>query len=99
MAISDYWVYQKRQVETPWALYIVKEYDKRRYNESVVIDYTLYHEDIDKPTHSISIVGLHFDTIKSYADEIAARIKDVTAVDDQDYQQVYKAIEDIILHD
>ena len=24
MAVKDYWVYQKREVQVPWALYIVK---------------------------------------------------------------------------
>ena len=99
MAIRDYWVYQKRQVMTPWALYIVKEYDKRKYNESVVIDYTFYHENVENPTHSISFVGLHYDTIAGYADEIAAKIAEYTAIDNQDYEQVKHAIEDIILHD
>ena len=99
MAIRDYWVYQKRNVQTPWALYIVKEYDRRNYNESVTIDYTLYHEDIDKPTHALSFVGLRYSSIKGYADEITAEINQVSTVDNQDYQQIYRAIEDIILND
>lgn len=97
--IRDYWVYQKRDVPTPWAIYFVKEYDKRRYNETVCIDYTFYHENVPNPTHSVSFVGLHYDTIKGYADEIAITILEYAGIDNQDYEQIERAIEDIILRD
>lgn len=97
--IRDYWVYQRRQVQTPWALYIVKEFDRRDYSKSVVIDYTFYHEDVGNATHSVSFVGLHYDTIKGYADAITATIAEYTSIDNQDYEQVRKAIEDIIVND
>ena len=99
MAIRDYWVYQKRQVTTPWAIYFVKEYDKRNYNKSVVIDYTFYHENVENHTHSVSFIGLHYDTITEYADEIVSTIAEYTAIENQDYEQIKKAIEDIILND
>ena len=43
--IKDYWIYQEREVTTPWAIYIVKEYDPR-HPETASLDYVLYHEDI-----------------------------------------------------
>ena len=99
MAIRDYWIYQKRNVTTPWALYVVKEFDKRGdYKASITIDYTFYHEDVPKPTRSFSVVGLHYDTIKAYADAITAEIVPYCEVDYQDYQQIYNAIEEIILN-
>lgn len=42
MAIKDYWVYQERQSDYPWALYIVKEYDKRISDKASCLDITYY---------------------------------------------------------
>ena len=98
MAIKDYWIYQKRDVSEPWALYVVKEYDKRGdYKASIAIDYTFYHENVSKPTRSFSVVGLHYDTIKGYADAIINEIIQYCEVDYADYKQIYDAIEEIIL--
>lgn len=96
MAIKDYWVYQKRDVATPWALYIVKEYD-RRYPEVTTIDYTFYHEDIPTATHSKSFVGLHHANAKGYADAITAEMEEYVAVEESDYAQVERAIDDILV--
>ena len=95
MAIRDYWVYQKRDTPKPWALYIVKEYDKR-FPESVVIDYTFYHEDIENATKAISFVDLHHDGPRGYADEIMATIREFSEVFDTDYRQVLNEIARII---
>lgn len=94
MAIRDYWIYQKRQVQIPWALYIVKEYDKR-YPEIITLDYTLYHEDISNSAHSVSKVGLHFETISAYVDDILATLTDNAASAEftsEDYKQLEKEI-------
>ena len=76
MAIKDYWVYQKREVQVPWALYIVKEYDRRYPQETTCLDFTLYHENIPNQTHSVSKVGLHYDTVSAYISDIALTITD-----------------------
>ena len=95
MAIRDYWVYQKRDTPKPWALYIVKEYDKR-FPESVVLDYTLYHEDVPNATNAVSFVGLHYDSPTGYADEIMAQISEYAQPANQYYKQRLNAIARII---
>lgn len=96
MAIKDYWLYQKRDVPTPWAIYFVKEYD-RRTPKSTVIDWTFYHEDIPTPTHSVSFVGLHYDTVKGYVDAITAEMVEYVSVEAQDYAQIEREIERILV--
>lgn len=94
--IRDYWIYQKRDVQTPWALYVVKEFD-RRNPSATVIDYTLYHEDIDSATHSKSFVGLHYETIAGYVNDIVTQISEITEVHVQDLEQLNISIERILL--
>ena len=95
MAIRDYWVYQKRDTPCPWALYIVKEYD-RRHPEDTMIDWTLYHEDVPTPTRSKSFVCLHYDTIPDYVDAIAAELARFVDVTEQDLAQLDRALSDIL---
>ena len=96
MAIKDYWVYQKRDTPVPWALYIVKEYDKRKPAETT-LDWTFYHEDIPTPTHSKSFVGLHCDSIVDYANAFIAEMSDYVSIDAQDYAQIEQAMERVLL--
>lgn len=96
MAIRDYWLYQKRDVPTPWAIYFVKEYDKRKPQETT-IDWTFYHEDIPTPTHSKSFVGLHFDTIRAYVDAITAEMAQYVTITAQDYSQVERELNRILV--
>ena len=95
MAIRDYWVYQKRDTPCPWALYIVKEYD-RRHPEYTMIDWTMYHEDIPTPTHSKSFVCLHYDTIPGYVDAIAAEMVEFVSFTAPDREQIEQALSDIL---
>lgn len=96
MAIRDYWVYQGRgDVVSPWALYIVKKYDRRTL-DSVILDYTLYSENIGNQTHSLSFVGLHYDTLTGYVDDIAANISEYSTVTDQDIKQLELSILNIL---
>ena len=95
MAVKDYWVYQKRNVPVPWALYIVKEYDRRKPVETI-IDWTLYHEDIPTQTHSKTFSGLHFDTVSGYADAITAEMVDYVSITSQDHAQIENALYDIL---
>lgn len=76
MAIKDYWIYQKREVQLPWALYIVKEFDRRYPQETTCLDFTLYHENIPNQAHSVSKIGLHYDTVSAYISDIALTITD-----------------------
>lgn len=69
MAIRDYWIYQERKVDEPWAVYVVKEYDKR-HPEVTTLDYTLYHENIDEPTNAFSRVGVCYSYIGNYVNTI-----------------------------
>lgn len=93
--ISDYWLYQKRDVQTPWALYLVKEYD-RRHPSATVLDYTLYHEDIDTPTKSISRVGLHYDTVGGYVNDIVNDIMEFTEIHSKDREQLERFILEVL---
>lgn len=95
MAIKDYWLYQKRDVPTPWAIYFVKEYD-RRDPDATQIDYTFYHEDVPSNAHSKSYVGLHHLTPRGYADEIVAEISDYVSIASEDYDQILKELERIL---
>lgn len=95
MAIRDYWVYQIRDTPKPWALYIVKEYDKR-FPEAITIDYTFYHEDIENALHALSFVGLHHDGPSGYANEILDTVREYSEVFDTDYKQVRNEIARII---
>lgn len=98
MAIKDYWIYQKRDTPTPWAIYFVKEYDKRKGKSATFLDYTIYSENIETPTHSKSHVGLHFDTIDEYVNAIAAELTAYSVVDSNDYKQLRDSIEDILFY-
>ena len=91
----EYWLYQKRDVPVPWALYIVKTYDKR-YRKTTV-DWTIYHEDLPTKTHSKTFLGLHYATPKGYADAIVGEMVNYVEVTSQDYQQIVREMECILL--
>lgn len=90
--IRDYWIYQERQNELgQWALYVVKEFDRRK-PESTVLDITYYSEGIDNATHSKSTVGLHYDTVAGYVDEIISILAEFSSIAAQDKQQLEREI-------
>lgn len=97
MAIKDFWLYQKRNVQSPWALYIVKEYDRRAGKRATVLDYTFYHENIPNATHSVSQIGLHHDSVSDYVNDVLATVSEYTTIDNQDYEQVTREIANILL--
>ena len=98
MAIKDYWVYQKRDVPTPWALYIVKEYDKRYHPEMTTLDFTIYHEDIPTQTHSKSFINIHEPTVSGYVERFVTEMIEYVQITSEDYEQLKRSIEDILLH-
>lgn len=97
MAIKDGWIYQKRNVAEPWALYVVKEYDKRAGKRADCIDFTLYHENIENASHSLSRIGLHYEYVTGYVDEILATISDYAQVTNEDIEQLSQEIQDILM--
>ena len=97
MAIRDYWLYQKRDVPTPWAIYFVKEYDKRDAS-TTCIDFTLYHEDIPTQLHSKSYVGLKHDTIEEYVNDICEKMSEYVSVNEDDHKQIYSELYRIIAY-
>lgn len=90
--IKDYWIYQKRNVQVPWSLYVVKEYDVNQPSDYDVLDYTLYSEFIDNKTKSVSKVGLNYQTLDDYVEDIADTIKRFTKVTREDYEQLAREL-------
>ena len=97
MAIKDYWVYQKRDTEKPWALLIVKEYDKRVGNDATCLDYTLYHEDIPNSLHAVSEVCVHYETVGGYVNHLVSAIAEWSNVEHADSMQLEKEITKILV--
>ena len=95
--IRDYWVWQARKVDVPWALYIVKEYQNPQTFESTYLDVTIYSEDIDNDEHSIAFVCWQFSTVSGYADEIERHISKFSNFKDEDYKQVEEALFRILM--
>ena len=92
----DYWIYQQRQSETAqWAIYVVKEFD-RRNPENAVLNFTVYSEDIGNKTNSESYDGWHYDTVVGYVIELVFRMLVYTSVTWHDVEQLYKAITDVL---
>lgn len=90
----EYWLYQKRDVVVPWALYIVKTYDKRL--KKTTIDWTVYHEDLPTKTHSKSFYGLQYTNPIDYADAISYELANFFEIEVQDYTQIRREMERIL---
>lgn len=95
--IRDYWVYQKRNVATPWAIYVVKEYDPRNKCDDQILDCTFYHEDIDNPIHAISCINWFYDCVGGYVAAARSVIEMFTEFTDEDNAQLEKAFFDILI--
>ena len=95
--IRDYWVWQYRKTEVPWALYIVKEFQNPQTFENTYLDVTIYSEDIDNEEHCISFVCWQFDTVTGYVDEIERHISKFSNFKPDDYRQVESAIFKILM--
>lgn len=88
MAIKDYWVYQKRKVENPWAIYFCKVYTRGK-REDTFFDWTIYHDAIGNETNSRSGINLHCATVSEYVDAIAQELAKVCKVTREDENQLY----------
>ena len=96
MTIRDYWVYQGRgDVETPWALYIVKTFD-RRYPDRTTLDYTIFSEDIKNATHSKTISGIMYGTVTGYVDDILGEISQYSGITAEDRVQLERSVLNIL---
>lgn len=94
--LKDYWVYQKRQSETTqWALYIEKSFTKSK-PVTVILDFTVYSEDIPNSANSKTFIGLHYDTARGYTDFITAEMSEYTGITHEDYEQIEIAITRIL---
>lgn len=94
MAIKDYWFYQAREVEQPWAFYFVKVYPRTdsfsHRNAQTFFDWTLYHDAIGNDTNSRSGINLHCDTISEYVAFIGEELAKVCKVTEADKTQLYE---------
>lgn len=95
--IRDYWVYQKRATAHPWALYIVKEFERNRL-VMPVLDVTFYSEDIDNATNSKSIVNVRGTEIETFVNALVTEIMEFSTVTNEDLQQLRKALSDIFIN-
>ena len=94
--IADRWIYQKRNVKVPWAFYLVKEYDNRNYSQSLVLDYTFYHENVNTDDHAVSRIGIRCESIEEYTNELLAEVINWVGIDHEDFKQIYEELEDFI---
>lgn len=94
--IKDYWIFQESATEKQWALYVVKEYDRRIGKSADVIDYTLYHEDIPNATHADSVIGIHFEDVADYVKAIAKHIQEYSIISDADQKQLTREFSKIL---
>lgn len=94
--VKDYWIYQERQSETmQWALYVVKETVKGKPQETT-LDFTVYSEDIQTPTHSKTFVGWRYPNVSMYVNALATEMMEFTTFNAQDREQLETAITRIL---
>ena len=96
MAIRDYWVYQKRDAEKPWAFYIVKEFDKMAGSRATCLDVTFYHEDIQNALHAVSEICIHYATLSEYVNHLLNIIRSYSNVTLQDERQLTEEVGNIL---
>lgn len=95
--IRDYWVYQQNVDEgSPWALYIVKEYEKNTMLFSELsFDVTFYHDSIPNDMKSHSVLGITGHNADMVTAEIEKVISQHVKFNDLDRRQVKNALLDI----
>lgn len=98
MAIHDHWIYQRRESADPWVFYVVREYDRRVGKQADVINYTFYSENIENATHSVSKVGLHYENVTGYVDEMLSTMCDYASVTNEDIAQLTIEMQDILMY-
>ena len=97
MAVQEQWIYQKRNVSDPWAIYLVRNFDKRYPRDTTTIDFTFYHDSLKTATKTKSFMDLKYNTAKGYADRIIAEIAEFVDIDASDYEQIITSIRSILI--
>lgn len=95
--MHDYWIWQKRECEVPWAVYVVKEYENPPTLDNINLHVTIYSEDIENDEHAISFVCWHFDDVKGYVDELEWHISLFAEFFPEDRQQLESAVFGILV--
>lgn len=90
-------MFQKRDSLKPWAIYIVKEYDKRAGTRATCLDPTLYHEDIPNTLHAKSEVCIHYDTLEGYVKHFVDMIAEYAYVTLEDEKQIADELTKILI--
>ena len=90
--VRDYWIYQRRQSATnQWALYIVKEFQRGKPS-TTKLDFIVYSEDIGNATHSMSMYGLHYQSVSGYVDSLICEMLSFTDITVEDKRQLEETI-------
>lgn len=90
-----HWVYQKRDVERPWALQVFHVYSKRKASNQS-LDGILYSELIDNETNSVAV---ELDAGRDFEGMLQALCLDMgkyVEVTGEDYMQLEAALGDIV---
>ena len=95
--IKDYWIWQARKVDTPRAIYVIKEYTKPYRAELVGLDVTIYSEDIKNMDHFVSFLDWHFENIDGYVQAFREQIEQFAEFNDEDAKQIADEIFKILL--
>lgn len=95
--IKDYWIWQARKVDTPWAIYVVKEYNKPYRVELVSLDVTIYSEDIKNMDHFISFLDWNCESVSGYVELFREQIEQFAEFNDDDAKQITDEIFKILL--
>lgn len=91
--IKDFWIYQKRQnPKGQWAVYVERE-TKRGL---MTIDFTIYSEAIDSPTHSINVQGLEYNSPVLLANAVIIELMEFIDVTAGDKAQLEKSFINIL---
>jgi hypothetical protein len=90
--IRDKWIYQKRQVATPWAVYLVAN-DDRITKRTKDVAYTVYSEEIGNEYDALNAI----DVVPNMAlIELEMTISRFTEFDDADHEQLASELESFI---
>lgn len=73
--IKDKWIYQDRDVETPWAVYVVKEFEKPATLDNSRLDVTIYSENIENSDNMAAFVNWHFDSVAGYVNRLKEELE------------------------
>ena len=90
-----HWIYQKRQVDVPWALQLFHVYSKRKpSNQS--IEAVLYSEIIDTETHSVPLDLDTTETLDKMAKLLCINMGEYVEVTEEDYNHIRTSLSNII---